>query len=85
MLLPMESDQPVIVRSCLLPVDLAWTATQTLNAKTGINRALNAALERLLQDLFGYDSFREGQREAVSRLLSGGDLSFSSQQDPAKH
>ena len=71
----MESDQPVIViRSCLLPVDLAWTATSNSERKNREStECSNAALERLLQDLFGYDSFREGQREAVSRLLSGGD------------
>lgn len=64
----------IIIRGCLLPVELSWTAPTSLERcnRTGTKRSLNA-LNRLLRDLYGYDEFREGQREAISRILSGGD------------
>lgn len=73
--LPEVSRWPIIViRGCLLPVDLQWSRPEQVQRrdKTSDDRSL-AALDRLLTDLFGHDSYREGQREAVSRILSGGD------------
>ncbi len=72
--LPTALMPTIVIRGCLLPVDLAWAAPTSLTRmnRTGTSRAL-AALDRLLQDLYGYQGYREGQREAISRLLSGGD------------
>lgn len=70
-----ESPVPmVVVRGCMLPIDMAWTPPTSVarHNRYGDDRAL-LALDRLLADLFGYEAFREGQRGAISRVLSGGD------------
>lgn len=64
----------VVIRGCLLPVDLQWLLPTDVQRRDRQSDALSlSAIDRLLVDLFGHDQFREGQREAVSRLLSGGD------------
>jgi ATP-dependent DNA helicase RecQ len=73
--LPDSSSVPsVVIRGCLLPVDLEWLRSSEVQRRDRESDDLSlAALDRLLADLFGHDGYREGQREAVSRLLSGGD------------
>lgn len=73
--LPEPTSTPtVVIRSCLLPVDLQWSRPTDVERRDRTSDELSlAALDRLVADLFGYTGFREGQREAVSRLLSGGD------------
>ena len=72
--LPDPTQPSVVMRGCLLPVDLGWVNPTSIERRnrTGTDRSL-AALDRLLTDLYGYTSFREGQRSAISRVLSGGD------------
>lgn len=72
--LPDPTGSSVVMRGCLLPVDLGWTDPTSIERRnrTGTDRSL-AALGRLLTDLYGYADFREGQRGAISRVLSGGD------------
>jgi ATP-dependent DNA helicase RecQ len=73
--LPETSSIPsVVIRGCLLPVDLQWLHPSDVQRRDRASDDLSlAALDRLLVDLFGHSGYREGQREAVSRLLSGGD------------
>lgn len=73
--LPEQSLTPtVVIRGCLLPVDLQWCRPADVERRNrSSDESSLAALDRLVADLFGYPGFREGQREAVSRLLSGGD------------
>jgi ATP-dependent DNA helicase RecQ len=72
--LPNPPCPSVVMRGCLLPVDLAWTHATSIERRnrTGTERSL-AALDRLATDLYGYADFREGQQPAISRILSGGD------------
>ncbi len=70
-----ETGRPaIVIRGCLVPVDLAWTETTSVERRnrTATDRSL-AALDRVVRDIYGHDEFQEGQREAVSRILSGGD------------
>ena len=72
--LPASTLPTVVIRGALLPVDLEWTKPSSVERRnSAAGTRSGAALERLVEDLFGYDTFREGQREAVSRILSGGD------------
>lgn len=70
-----QPDRPrVVIRGALLPVQLEWTPPSSVERRARVRskRSL-AALDRLVEDLFGYEEFREGQRDAISRVLSGGD------------
>ena len=68
------AEHEIVVRGSYLPVDLAW---DTQSAPERRNRVAtersDAALDRLLEDIYGYEEFREGQKPAISRVLSGGD------------
>ena len=71
------AEHEIVVRGSYLPVDLAW---DTRSAPERRNRVTtersDAALDRLLQDIYGYEEFREGQKPAIGRVLSGGDACF---------
>ena len=72
--LPQTGRPAIVIRGCLLPVDLAWTKTTSVERRNRIaTDRSRAALSRILRDLYGHDEFQEGQGEAVSRILSGGD------------
>jgi ATP-dependent DNA helicase RecQ len=64
----------VVIRGALLPVDLQWTPpTSTKRVSRQGSARSDRALNHLLSDLFGHSEYREGQRAAISRVLSGGD------------
>lgn len=72
--LPAADHPTIVIRSTLLPVDLGWAAPSSFvrrNAAPG--GRVRKGLDTILHDLFGYESFREGQADAITRVLSGGD------------
>ena len=72
--LPEASDASVVVRGALLPVDLGWAGPASTERRNVVpNESGRAALLLVLRELFGHPEFREGQLEAVTRVLSGGD------------
>lgn len=70
-----EIDIPtVVVRGALLPQQLSWAEPPSIERRNRPGTAESAAaLDRLLQDVLGHNSYREAQREAIDRVLTGGD------------
>ena len=70
-----RADVPtIVIRGALLPVDLPWGSQSSTERR---NRAkpteADAGLDNLVRDLYGFPSYQEGQKSAISRILSGGD------------
>ncbi len=72
--LPEPTEARVVVRGALLPVDLGWSGpTDTERRNVAPDERGRAALKLILRELFGYEEFRDGQLDAITRVLSGGD------------
>lgn len=73
--LPDLSGTPeIVVRGAGVPVDLGWLVSSVPKRPlVPLDRDIDEPLHLLLADLFGHDSFREGQLPAVRRVLSGHD------------
>jgi len=72
--LPAASDPTIVVRGAFFPVNLTWYAPSSIERRSRhTTDRSDAALHLLLQDIYGYDEFREGQKSAINRLLTGGD------------
>jgi ATP-dependent DNA helicase RecQ len=73
--LPQTTDIPeIVVRPAGTPVNLTWLRGTTCERRMRRSAPKqDEYLLLLLQDLFGYDSFREHQEASVRQVLGGGD------------
>ena len=72
--LPTLGKLPVIVvRSAVLPVDLAWEQLPTDTPSPPDAADLPRALQQVLRSVFAKADFREGQLEAITEVLQGRD------------
>ncbi len=73
--LPAASGLPeVVIRRVGVPTDLAWLPLpKTEHRLVARSAPIDAHLQLLMTDLFGHESFREGQAASLRQVLAGGD------------
>lgn len=74
-ILPDPNGEPtIVVRGAFLPVELPWcTPSSRTRFRTQLDGVGERAVQLFVRDVFGHPDFREGQKPAVTRALSGGD------------
>ena len=73
--LPEGDEAPAIVlRGAFLPVELPWCAPSShARFYTQLDEVGERALKLFVRDVFGHPGFRQGQKAAITRTLTGGD------------